>query len=264
LVSILALGPGAAAAAPVRAGADADRTKNEMTPEKIRKALDQTMSLEFAEQTLPQALALLHEQTKLHFVFDQMGIAQAGFAPEVAIVSVKLPHVKLRSGLRAMLTPYHLAYVIEGDTIVVTSAELATHRQLTQRVSIDLERVPLGAALRQLARDTATNLVLDPRLDKEAETPMTLRLDDVPLETAVRMLAEVASLKPVRVGNVLFVTTKIRAVELRGDPDLVPKKPATPAGYGVPFVAGGGGLMQAVPAVPPPLPAPPPPPAGKR
>ncbi len=49
---------------------------------------------------------------------------------------------------------------------------------------------------------------------------MTLHLEDVPLETAVRLLSEMAGLKPVRVGNVLFVTSKDNAAELRQDPDL--------------------------------------------
>ena len=49
---------------------------------------------------------------------------------------------------------------------------------------------------------------------------MTLRLEDVPLETAVRLLAEMAGLKPVRVGNTLFITSKETAAEMRQDPDI--------------------------------------------
>ena len=42
----------------------------------------------------------------------------------------------------------------------------------------------------------------------------------MPLETAVRLLAKMANLKPVRVGNVLFITGKETATEMRNDPDL--------------------------------------------
>ncbi len=58
---------------------------------------------------------------------------------------------------------------------------------------------------------------------------MTLRLEDVPLETAVRLLAEMANLKPVRVGNVLFVTGKDNAREMMQDPDIAQPNPAVRA-----------------------------------
>ena len=84
----------------------------------------------------------------------------------------------------------------------------------------------LAAALRQLGRETAANVVLDGRAEKEAETEVTLQLEDVPLETAVRLLSEMAGLKPVRVGNTLFVTRKELAAAMRNDPDFAPPTPA--------------------------------------
>src|SRR5438105_4858356 len=83
----------------------------------------------------------------------------------------------------------------------------------------------------KLAKETATNLVIDPRMAKEAQATVSVELDEVPLESAVRLLAEMAGLKPVRLGNVLFVTSKTAAVSLRADPDLVPR-PALPDGNG--------------------------------
>ena len=59
---------------------------------------------------------------------------------------------------------------------------------------------------------------------------MSLQLDDVPLETAVRLLAENAGLKPVRIGNVVLVTTKAHATELRNEPELVPRRVPRRAG----------------------------------
>ena len=41
-------------------------------------------------------------------------------------------------------------------------------------------------ALKQIARETATNLVVDARVSKDAQTPVSLQMEDVPLETAVR------------------------------------------------------------------------------
>ena len=45
-----------------------------------------------------------------------------------------------------------------------------------------------------------------PALGEKGKKAVTLKLEDVPLETAVRLLAEVADL-PVRSSNVLFVTS---------------------------------------------------------
>src|SRR5206468_617092 len=105
-----------------------------------------------------------------------------------------------------------------GDTVIVTTEDMAMLRQVRQRVNLDLTKVELAAALKQLARETATNLILDSRTEKEAKQPVSIQLEDVPLETAVRLMAEMAGLKPVRVGNVLFVTKKETANELRADP----------------------------------------------
>ena len=67
------------------------------------------------------------------------------------------------------------------------------------------------------------------RAEKQAQTKVTLRLEDVPLETAVRLLAEMANLKPVRVGNVLFITGKDNAREMMQDPDIAQPNPAVRA-----------------------------------
>src|SRR5262249_62268687 len=130
-----------------------------------------------------------------------------------------------------------------------TSHEMAIHRQMHQRVSLDLEGMPLHMALKALAKDTSTNVVLDPSVAKEGQTQLTLQLEDVPLETAVRLLAEMGGLKTVRLGNVLFVTTKAKAVEMRADPDLSPPPSPTPQPMPGMGIAPGG--FPVVPPVPP-------------
>jgi hypothetical protein len=107
------------------------------------------------------------------------------------------------------------------------------YRQMQQRVTIDLDKADFATALKQLARDTGTNLILDSRLGKEANHPVTFQAEDVPLETAVRLMAEMVGLKPVRVGNVLFVANEANGTKLRNDPDLHPNKPGVPANPGV-------------------------------
>jgi type II secretory pathway component HofQ len=193
------------------------KPKPESVAQTIHKALDQPISVEFANAALQDAVAKLADQTKLNFVLDRGSMQQIGIAPEQSLVTVKLEKVPLRVGLRRLLSQYNLGYAVIGDMVLITTEDMAIHRQMRQRINLDLDRVPLDAALRDLAKRTVTNLVLDGRANKEAQTPVSLKLEDVPLEVAVRLMANQAGLRPVRTGNVLYITTKANAAELKGD-----------------------------------------------
>jgi hypothetical protein len=149
-------------------------------------------------------------------------IQQMGYMIEQMPVTVKLKDAKARTALRSILSPYNLGFAIIGDTVLISTDEMVMQRQMKQRVSIDLNKVDLAAALKQLSKDTATNVLLDTRVTgKEAKATVTLQLDDVPLDTAVKLVAEAGGLKPVQVGNVMLVTTKALANEMRNDPELM-------------------------------------------
>jgi len=204
----------------LRAGPAPETEPKPVSPvEKIRKALDTPITLEITDQSIEVALNQLRDQTKINFVVDRFSIQQMGLDPSQMQVNVKLKDVKARSGLRSILTPYNLGYAIIGDTILVSTDDMAMHRQMRQRVTIDLEKVEFAAALKQIAKDSGTSIILDSRVAKDAQTKVTMQLDDVPLENAVRLLSEMAGLKPVKVGNVLFVTSKANAVAMRNDQD---------------------------------------------
>jgi len=246
----------AAPAAPVPS---ADDKKPAETPaEQVRKALNQNIaSLDIENQQLHLALEQLHEETKVNFVLDRTTIQAMGIdVDNGAPVRAKLTNVKARTALRNILNQYSLAYAIVGDSVLVTTEEMAVYRQLKQRVSVDLDRVQMEKALKGLARETATNLLVDSRAQKEAQNPVSLQLDDVPLETAVRLIAEAAGLKPVRMGNVVLVTTKAHATELRNEPELAPapRFPGVPDGAVPPGIALPPGVVPvpapAVPAAP--------------
>jgi hypothetical protein len=78
------------------------------------------------------------------------------------------------------------------------------------------------AAIKDLARGASVQILVDKKVNKEAQTPVSLQLKDVPLETAVRLLCEQADLKPVRIGNILYITAVAKAKELRSEPDQAP------------------------------------------
>ena len=237
-----------------------DKDDKSVSPvEKLHKNLDKTISIKIEKQPLNLALDMLHAKSNVNFVLDGLTIQQQlGFTPDMppTPVDVDLKDVKVRTALRTILAPYGLSYAPIGDTVVVTTEDVAMVRQMRQRVNVDLNRVELARALRQLARDTAANVIVDTRAEKDAQAQVTMQLEDVPLETAVRLLSEMAGLKPVRVGNVLFVTKKEIANELRNDPDLVqPAQPGQPQPGLVPGIA-------VAPNPPPTITAPPAPPPG--
>jgi hypothetical protein len=222
LLAACALAPAALAAAP--AAPTAPGKDQAATPaEKVRQALDQPVTVRIDKQPLTAAIDMLKEKGKVNLVLDSLSIQQQlGWLPEQppVPVDVDLKDVKLKSALRTVLSPYGLSYAVLGDTVLVTTEQTALTRQMGQRVNVDLDQVEFGQALKQLGRETGANLILDSRVEKGAKNPVSLQLEDVPLETAVRLLSEMAGLKPVRVGNVLFVTDKKTAAELRADPDL--------------------------------------------
>ena len=258
LVFVLMPFLGSAAPAP-----DDAKARSRPPADKIRKELERIINLDVDQQPLALAVAQVHELTKINFVLDRVTLAQSGIDPDQLTVTLKLKDVKARSALRSLLTPYNLNFAILGDSVLVSTDEVAMLRQVRQRVSLDLEKMELSKALRQLARETGTNLILDTRVAKDAQSPVTLQMEDVPLETAVRLMAEMVNLKPVRVGNTLFVTSKTNANELRNDPDLQPAPmPNNPnERIVINGMIGGAVAPAAAPAAPPP--PLPPAPAGK-
>ena len=128
---------------------------------------------------------------------------------------------------------------------------MAVYRQLKQRISVDYDAVPLSKASRTCTR-YGVNVVIDPRTvkNKAAENPVTLQVDDVPFEAAMRLLCEMADLKPARMGNVIFVTTEARADKLKDGDSLVPTPGLPNPGLPGVFPGGLGGFGGAGIAVP--------------
>src|SRR5947208_8085736 len=89
-----ALLPSSSPGAPVAPHEDT-RPRSEASAEKTRKALEQTISLDFADQRLDQAIAHLREQTKLTFILDRATIQQMGVDPEESLITFKVENGKL-------------------------------------------------------------------------------------------------------------------------------------------------------------------------
>jgi RNA polymerase sigma factor (sigma-70 family) len=151
-----------------------------------------------------------------------------------------------------------LAYrVKDGQIVIGPGSRLLPTEQggtaLRESVQVQSDRLPLEEALRELAEQTGANIVVDVRLKEKSMTPVSASMQHVPLETAVRLLADMADVKAVALENVLYVTTKENADKLLREQrerelsfELPPGSPlgATPgagaAGPGTPQGSGGG------------------------
>lgn len=234
-----------------------------------RKILEQKCDLTFQNTSLREAVDVLKERTKLPIYLDPM-VMNFGVNIHEPNITLELKQIKVEDALRRILAPYNLHLALTREGVIISSEELTIARQLRQRVRVNCDGRPFVEVIRQLSAETGANLIVDPRLKDKAEHKITLRLEDVPLESAVRLLAEVADLRTLRMNNVLFITTAERAERLRADADgPVPSGPPSPsvipagpiAGPGIGFGVFGGaaplpapafpGIPGAEPAVPP-------------
>ncbi|MBI3411031.1 MAG: hypothetical protein HY040_22080 [Planctomycetes bacterium] len=218
----------------LEAGEGKEAPRSESPAEKIRKALDQQMVLDYTGQSIFEAVEHFKEKTQLNFTLDTIALQQIGIIldpanPTLGPVNIKADkYTKVRTALQRMLNAFSLTYVILEDSVLITTEELGVHRQMRQRVSVSYKDVPLAKALKELARAHALSMVIDPRMTKEAQAPVTLEVEDATLETAVRLLAEIGGMKAVRMGNVLFVTSESRADKIRKEEQQMPVSPNLP------------------------------------
>jgi hypothetical protein len=201
--------------------------------------------------TLQELLDNLADRYDLIFDVNEVAFRADGVKDIQAVPVAKTPipkmmNLRMSTVLRKILSriPSRSAatYLIRDDAIEVTTEAAVRARlgrdgrsprlPLVYRV---LDQRPLGEALVELAEHTEYTVVIDPRLGDRAKVPVTAKLPNVPLDTAVCVLADMGGLKPVRLDNVFYVTTpenadRLRAEHEREHPAPAEPKKATPVG----------------------------------
>jgi hypothetical protein len=185
---------------------------------------------------LPRAMRVRLD-TLLHQVLGQ---ADATFL-------VYPDHLKVINTARALAETGQLRPAAPGeaeDNQFLNPEELFRNRPLTQRALVNtiIRDKPLSAALDEIAESTGANIVLAPQAGEKAKRTLTARLFNVPVESAVRMLAESCDLKAVSVADALYVTTPERAEAWQKEDEAARPKPAGVGGMGLGAlgIAGGG------------------------
>jgi hypothetical protein len=127
-------------------------------------------------------------------------------------------------------------YMIRRDVIEITT-ERAARIELEMPPAKEGERPlflltaeftkqPLQGVLDRLSDLSGRTVALDPRAQNKGETAITARLLNVPTETAVKLVADMAGLEVVKMDNVFYATTTENAARLRKEHEKAPAKPS--------------------------------------
>ena len=170
---------------------------------------------------------------KADMVMDVLKTEIAQASPIPALKQASLERV-LRKVLARVAAASEACFVVRKDHIEITTGaarlaefwpngnenaranpeqpdQPANPPKVLPLVVMEFDNVPLSDALRELASATDYTIVLDARAGEKSKLPVTASLINVPLDTAVRMLADMAELKPVLLNSAIYVTTEKRA-----------------------------------------------------
>ncbi|HLW68608.1 MAG TPA: hypothetical protein VKS79_25035, partial [Gemmataceae bacterium] len=104
-------------------------------------------------------------------------------------------------------------FIVRGGFVEILTPAAA--RELTKTpVHVTAKQQTLADVLEDLSEQTGASIVVDLRGEEKAQTLATATLQDVPLETAVRVLANMADLKTIVLDNLILVSTGENAEEM--------------------------------------------------
>jgi hypothetical protein len=189
----------------------------------------------FDRRPVDEALRELAETTGINVLLDSRRLGEKGRAT----VTANLYNVPMDTAVRLLANLADAKAVLADNVFLVSTSEHAARWQATTKASVagrlpilpgmaavqpvrepiqlNVENTGLKKVLQEISRQTGTNVVLDPQAGSQGEIAISLSLEGVSFETAVRLVAEMASLKFVMIDNVAWVTTEARAAKLEAD-----------------------------------------------
>src|SRR5262249_1361338 len=123
-------------------------------------------------------------------------------------------------------------YLIGRGQILITTGAAASKEilgdsslPLPRLVNRRMEKRLLRDALEEIAEYSDATVVLDESVAEKAKETVSARFLNATPETAARIVADRSDLTVVRLDNVLYVTTREKAVKLREDIEREKKQP---------------------------------------
>jgi RNA polymerase sigma factor (sigma-70 family) len=192
-----------------------------LTTAQLRQQLDQRVDLEIENGPLTDALAHLAEHYNIPIVVDSEAFRNDLGMNDIRSQEVRLPKVggaRLRMALRLLLSQIQGDFQMrDGVLFIIPNTRVTSGLVLQQPVDASFHQIPLNVALEKLSNLTGVSVILDVRTAEKAQVAITADVDNVPLEDAVRILADMAGLRPVALENVLYVTTPLNAAKMTAE-----------------------------------------------
>ena len=173
----------------------------------LRQRLDQPVRLEFGKNgPLTDALRSLSQRFDIPILVDTEAFRNDVGINDIENQTVTLPKVegaKLRMVLRLMLSQVQADFQLRDGVLFILPVTRVTNGQVfLQPVDASFHEAPLNVALQKLSDLTGVSVVLDVlRAAEKAHADVTAELNNVPLLDAVRVLSDMAGLRPVRAGQ---------------------------------------------------------------
>jgi hypothetical protein len=113
------------------------------------------------------------------------------------------------------------AFILRNGAVEIVHRHAATLKvMLWQKVLLKLDEAPLADALARIAEQSGVSIVVDPRAKDKRQTPISADFrGDATVESALRMVANMADLKIVLMDRGVFVTTPENATLMEKELD---------------------------------------------
>ena len=106
---------------------------HEVSPveQKILSALDDLTKFEFVDLPLRDAVVYLSQQHDITILLDEAALTDEGIQPD-ELVNLSLSGVRLQSGLRLMLSPLSLDFLVADEVLKITTASVVREHMSTR------------------------------------------------------------------------------------------------------------------------------------
>lgn len=233
---------------------------HESLPAKLFRRVD-FAGYEDPRMTLTEVLDDLTKKYGIPFLLNEKGfkyenvqdigktpITEANPIP--AMKNVRIDTV-LRQILNRIAVPSGATFLLRRDAVEITTGtffqgEVWENLQDGSRlpvVQVLADKQPFDELVKTLAEQAHFNILLDGRAGEKVKTAISAELYNVPLDTALRLLASMVDLRPVRMDNVLYVTSAETAAAME---KAKPKNPLDNAAYSW-TISGPSGTLIRVP-----------------
>ena len=194
-----------------------------------REKLDQPITIEFEPNTpIREALSHISERYNMTIVIDTDAFKVDQNEPDIEgrpVRLLRLPNVKVVTALRVLFQQINGDFYIKDNMLtVVPRTYIETGRVLKHPVDVSFNKRPLADALTELSELSGLSIVLDPRGQADGNFAATADFRNVPVQDAVRVLANMAGMKSVVMDNLLYVTSTNNAEHLQKEKERIEKR----------------------------------------